>query len=285
MTVPAASLVVDDAVSDPSSALTFSVSTPVSKLKFRAKSERERAQWLDALAKEAQVVAESMDTAESTESSAPSSARSELFSTPIGRRPSQIQGAVPLDLSAVRRPLLEGVGSPVAASAEESIVADPQAQAQQAPPSSSAKSPRGGGKSPRRRKKKSTNTGGKKRRKRDKVVALYDIVAPPGSGRISVTAGEVLLLVQRTNQTWFKVQSHAGVSGYIPATYVTPHISGISSLEPPPQPPMPAEDFVRAAFTAAPASDAAVLSSLLSPRQQPRGTVDDDDEEEEKTEN
>jgi hypothetical protein len=91
--------------------------------------------------------------------------------------------------------------------------------------------------------KKKKGTAQKKRKKREKVVALYDVGAPAGSGRISVAAGEVLLLVQKTNKNWYRVKSHTGVIGYIPAAYVTAHISGISSLEPPPQPDMPEEDF------------------------------------------
>jgi hypothetical protein len=295
LAVPASSLVVDDSAADPTAALTFGVSTPITKLKFRAKSERDRLQWLDALAKEAQVVVEeTIDTAESSESV---SSRSDLFTTPMTRRPVGLA----YDLTPVKRPAIVEEDSPTAAATAAAAAAgvgaaipsvastfalvstSSSSDLQQA---QSAKSPRGGGgggKSPRRRKKKtSLGTGGKKRRKRDKVVALYDISAPPGSGRINVTAGEVLLLVQRTNQNWYKVQSHAGVTGYIPASYITPHISGISSLEPPPQPPVPPEDFTRVVFASGSMPDAAALSSLLSPREPPRMT-DEDDEEEEKT--
>lgn len=282
LAVPASSLVVDDSASEPSAALTFAVATPVTKLKFRAKSERDRMQWLEALAKEAQVVAEETSDPTDSESVSGSTSRTELFTTPVGRRPSAV---TPVDLSSVRRPTLDGTlpaSTPSAASSEEPGSAlsgtDHVVQAQ------SKTTPRGN-KSPRRRKKKTmtSNTGGKKRRKRDKVVALYDINAPPGSGRISVSAGEVLLLIQRTNQNWYKVQSHAGVSGYIPSSYITPHVSGISSLEPPPQPPMPAEDFTRVVFTPAPTQDAAVLSSLLSPREAPRVNEDDEEDEEKET--
>ena len=91
----------------------------------------------------------------------------------------------------------------------------------------------------------------------------------------------MLLLIQRTNQQWHKVQSHAGVTGYLPASYMTLHISGISSLEPPPQPPMPEEDFTRAAFVP---QESTELPSLLSPRTAHIELADDEDEEEEKTE-
>ncbi len=283
LAVPASSLVVDDATSEPSAALTFTVSTPVTKLKFRAKSDRDRSQWLDALAKEAQVVAEeTSDPAESSESSSGHASRSELFTTPVGRRPSAV---TPFDLSSVRRPMLDTAPSSSADESSSMVAAASSSAAGSDIQSIPKNSPRGG-KSPRRRKKKTltSGTGGKKRRKRDKVVALYDIVSPPGSGRISVTAGEVLLLMQRTNQAWYKVQSHAGVIGYIPSCWITPFISGISSLEPPPQPPMPPEDFTRSAIVVSPpAQDAAVLSSLLSPREVSRAN-DDDDEEEEKEE-
>ncbi len=49
--------------------------------------------------------------------------------------------------------------------------------------------------------------------------------------------------MQRVNELWCKVQSHEGTVGYIPASYVMKHVSGISSLEPPEQPELPPEDF------------------------------------------
>ncbi len=296
LVAPAASLVVEDLTSEGASTLGFAVSTPVTKLKFRAKSERDRLQWLAAFAKERDVVVEE-DAAAAAGGSATAregsdgsdSARSELFSTPATPGAKRFSS----DLAGVRRPLilpaepLEDAATESIGSGAASVVVPPiDIGATATSPSSSrdhSKSPRPGGKSPRRRKKK-TMTGTKKRRKRAKVVAMYDVEAPPGSGRISVSAGEVLLLIQRTNSVWHKVQSHAGVSGFIPVSYITPHISGISSLEPPPQPSMPPEDFTRESVPLSFSQDQQVFSSLLSPRPAADGN-EDEDEEEEKTEN
>ena len=298
----ASSLVVEEMSSDSGTALGFIVSTPVTKLKFRARSDRDRAQWLAALAKERDVVAEEESGAASLSTTATAadgsdSARSELFGTPMqgngGKR-------ISADAPGVRRPLplpSDAADEPVpAASPATPARAVPlidvsgstsptSSEPSKSPRSEVSRSPRTGGKSPRRRKKK-TMTSTKKRRKRAKVVAMYDVEAPPGSGRISVTAGEVLLLIQRTNTAWHKVQSHAGVTGYIPSSYITPHISGISSLEPPPQPPTPPEDFTR---TVVPlplpmAQENAVFAPLLSP-QPVRELVDEEDEEEDRTDN
>ncbi len=288
----ASSLVVEEMAADSGTPLGFVVSTPVTKLKFRAKSERDRSQWLAALAKERDVIAEEESTAmvASTLGDGSDSARSELFSTPMTQGGKRISADAP----GVRRPL--ALPAEVSEDSSASSTTRPpvpvidiggstspsSSEPSKSPRSEMGRSPRGaGGKSPRRRKKK-TMTATKKRRKRAKVVAMYDVEAPPGSGRISVTAGEVLLLIQRTNTVWHKVQSHAGVTGFIPSSFITPHISGISSLEPPPQPPTPPEDFTRAVvpLPLPGAQDQTVFAPLLSPGPV-RELVDDEDEEEE----
>ena len=275
-------------VSEEAEGLGILLATPVSKLRLRAKTERERGQWISALAKERERDVESESDTRSVDDSVSSSQRSDLFaginrqlsedfvsadqvlkqkspsleeyeSKPVksGRGParvaksaSEISVMMPSSPNSPSSPSNTIGGAAEVVDADVEVINSPGSLPQRTPRSRGRppKSPRSesvpGGLDTARRKKK-TGTTKKARKKRRKVVALYDVVAPPSSSRISVTAGEVLLLVQRTNETWYKVQNHSGIVGFIPSSYIMTHVSGISSLEPPPQPLLPSEDFSR----------------------------------------
>lgn len=191
----------------------ITISTPVSKLRFRCKTERERQQWLVALD------AERDNTIDDDSLMTP---RDEL-------PPVRLETA---DLFTPRSAPAPSPGVPRL----PDVVSSPAASR---PARSPRRSPRPGGSGG----KKKRGPAKKTRKTRTKVVALYDVTTPPDPQCVTVAAGEVLLLVQRTNELWSKVQTHSGVVGYIPASYVMTHVSGISSLEPPPQPDLPKLDF------------------------------------------
>ncbi|KHJ87860.1 SH3 domain protein, partial [Oesophagostomum dentatum] len=65
------------------------------------------------------------------------------------------------------------------------------------------------------------------------VKAEYDFEAQPGSGEMSITAGEILTVIRRNVEGgWMEGSNSRGQVGLFPESYVTPHYGPPPSAPP-----------------------------------------------------
>lgn len=111
------------------------------------------------------------------------------------------------------------------------------------------------------------------------AVALYDFEGD-AADELSVGEGEALVVLDRSNDDWWKCRNAHGVEGVVPAQYVDLEASDGEEIAPPPAPaPSAASAGVGAAAAAA-----AVLASrrAAEPKPEPEGDGNDTDLEEER---
>ncbi|ETN84710.1 SH3 domain protein [Necator americanus] len=71
------------------------------------------------------------------------------------------------------------------------------------------------------------------------VKAEYDFEAQPGSGEMSISAGEILTVIRRNVEGgWMEGRNSRGQVGLFPESYVVPHFGA-----PPTAPPVCSDDF------------------------------------------
>ncbi|EYC32829.1 hypothetical protein Y032_0002g1113 [Ancylostoma ceylanicum] len=65
------------------------------------------------------------------------------------------------------------------------------------------------------------------------VKAEYDFEAQPGSGEMSITAGEILTVIRRNIEGgWMEGRNSKGQVGLFPESYVIPHYGPPPSIPP-----------------------------------------------------